>query len=115
MSKDAAKATAGLITLQRLNEVIIEKPDSPDLQDERKSICENNKPDCGCLLLRVYNLRVQEGMRWCVNLVGFDSSGQLWSKINVVFLCWVVDINQHLTLGIRHVQSIIDVCPAALL
>lgn len=34
MSEDAAKATAGLISLQRLDEVIIEKPDSPDLRNK---------------------------------------------------------------------------------
>lgn len=32
--KDAAKTTAGLIPLQRLDEVIIEKPDSPNLRDK---------------------------------------------------------------------------------
>lgn len=41
VSKDAAKATAGIIALQRLNEVIIEKPDSPDLRDEEKKRLSN--------------------------------------------------------------------------
>lgn len=44
----------------------------------------------------------------------FDSSGQLWSQINIFLLCGVIDINQHLTLGIRQVQGVVDVRPAAL-
>lgn len=32
VSEDAPKATAGLIAFQRLDEVIIKKPDSPDLK-----------------------------------------------------------------------------------
>lgn len=48
-------------------------------------------------------------------LVGFDRPGQLWGKKNVLFLCRVVDVDQHPTLGIRQVQSVVDVCPAALL
>lgn len=39
VSKNAPKAAAGLIPLQRLNEVIIEKPDSPNLRFE-DSVCE---------------------------------------------------------------------------
>lgn len=41
VSKDAAKATAGIIALQRLNEVIIEKPDSPNLRDKDKKRLSN--------------------------------------------------------------------------
>ncbi len=40
MSEDAAKTAAGLITLQRLNEVIIKEADSADLRNERKNVCE---------------------------------------------------------------------------
>lgn len=45
----------------------------------------------------------------------FDSPSQLWSKINICLLCRVIYINQDATLRIRQVQSIVDVCPAALL
>lgn len=36
MSEDAAKATTALIPFQRLNEVIIEKPDSTNLRKTEK-------------------------------------------------------------------------------
>lgn len=45
----------------------------------------------------------------------FHCSGQLRGKINVLLLRRVVDIDQHPPLGIRQVQSIIDMCPTALL
>lgn len=40
VSEDAAKATAGLIPLQGLNEVIVEKPDSSDLRQDEKDVCD---------------------------------------------------------------------------
>lgn len=41
VSKNAAKASAGLVPLQRLNEVIIEKSDSPNLMNkERNVVCK---------------------------------------------------------------------------
>lgn len=40
VSKDATKATAGLIPLQGLNEVIVEKPDSPNLGEKEMNVCE---------------------------------------------------------------------------
>lgn len=45
----------------------------------------------------------------------FDSPGQLRSEVKVLLLCRVIDINQHSALGVRQVQSVIDVRPAALL
>lgn len=54
-------------------------------------------------------------MRQWAYLVGFDSPGQLRRKIYVFLLSRVINVNQHSTLGIRQIQSIIDVCPAALL
>lgn len=38
VSEDAAKATARFIPLQRLNEVVIEKPDSPNLKKEKTHV-----------------------------------------------------------------------------
>lgn len=49
VSEDAAEATAGLIPLQRLNEVIVEEPDSPDLRNE-----ETNDLLRGFLFLSLY-------------------------------------------------------------
>lgn len=36
MCQDAAKASTGLISFQRLYKVVIEEPDSPDLRKEKK-------------------------------------------------------------------------------
>lgn len=41
--QDASKATTGLISFQRLNEIIIEEPDSPNLRKERRQIFERNQ------------------------------------------------------------------------
>ncbi len=38
VSEDAAKAAAGLIPLQRLDEVIIQKADSSDLRNEETNV-----------------------------------------------------------------------------
>lgn len=37
VSEDAAKATAGLVPVQRLDQVIIEKPDSPNLKRKNEA------------------------------------------------------------------------------
>lgn len=38
VSEDAPKATAGLIAFQRLDEVVIKKPDSPDLRNKETNV-----------------------------------------------------------------------------
>lgn len=108
MSKDAPETTAGLIPVQRLDEVIIEKPDSPNLRNEENEKCLTEfKLDSMCR-------RFERDGQWTY-LMRFDSLSQLRSKVKVFLLCRVIDINQHSTLSIRQIQGIVDVRPATLL
>lgn len=53
--------------------------------------------ECSC-----FERQRERVSRWAY-LVRFDSPGQLWCEVKVFLLCRVIDINQHLTLGVRQV------------
>lgn len=111
VSEDATKTTAALVTLQRLNQVIIQKPDAANLgkRGVKKCHIDTLRGNASGILAAD-----EESTLWTY-LVRFDSLGQLWREINVLLLRRVVDINQHAALGVRQVQSIVDVRSTALL